>query len=432
MARERRYFVIESEFDPAPGRYAAGPHDWFEIRAGGAPRTKSLGSGRAAFPRDSGRLTTRVETMTEAQAADVGRDGRVRVVGEPMPMALIDGRPSSTEGSTPENGGGSWGIDACGASATGTDGTGVKPAVIDSGIDLAHPAFASVTDRIEVRDFTGSASEGHDVMGHGTHCAGTMFGQDVDGRRIGIAREFERAFVAKVFGDDGASDTASLWDAMIWAQRSGANVISMSLGFDVPGMIERLMDWYDLPQKVAASQALVSFAKNLRAFDTQIAAMEAQAAFGGGALVFAASGNESERDVDPRHVVSASLPASAKGVIPVGAFGPLDRGYCVADFSNTDPACVAPGVGILSAEAGGTGLLALDGTSMACPHAAGVAALWWQRLQQKDGDADPARVRDALFGAMTQDGLVERRNGADYGRGRIMAPVDGEAAARAR
>ena len=61
------------------------------------------------------------------------------------------------------------------------DGSGVVPAVLDTGIDADHPAFVEVNLLIE--DFTNSGPK--DAVGHGTHCAGTIFGRDVDGFALG-------------------------------------------------------------------------------------------------------------------------------------------------------------------------------------------------------------------------------------------------------
>ena len=82
-------------------------------------------------------------------------------------------------------------------------GEGVTVAVLDTGIDSKHPAFAGV-DIVE-KDFTGTGNG--DRQGHGTHCAGTIFGRDVDGKRIGVARGVKRALIGKVLGDEGGGDS---------------------------------------------------------------------------------------------------------------------------------------------------------------------------------------------------------------------------------
>jgi hypothetical protein len=73
----------------------------------------------------------------------------------------------------------------------------------------------------------------------------------------------------------------------------------------------------------------------------------------------------------------------------------------VAPFSNIFPEVTAPGVDIISADHRGS-LRALSGTSMACPHVAGVAALWWEKLIKDRGpgqrrpDCVPGHVRFEL------------------------------------
>ena len=98
------------------------------------------------------------------------------------------------------------------------------------------------------------------------------------------------------------------------------------------------------------------------------------------------------------------------------------NGLTVADFSNTNPVVSASGVNILSAKVGG-GLHALNGTSMACPHVAGVAALWWQSVSGAgiplSADAVVARLR----AASVTDVFVPGVDIADRGDGLVKAPV---------
>ncbi len=124
-------------------------------------------------------------------------------------------------------------------------------AELDTGIDATHPAFAGV--ELVQQDFTGEGDG--DGNGHGTHCAGTVFGRDVDGQRIGVARGVSKALIGKVLGADGGGDSDMIFRAIQWAVGSGANVISMSLGFDFPGLVaDRVKAGW--PPDLATSRAL--------------------------------------------------------------------------------------------------------------------------------------------------------------------------------
>ena len=373
---------------------------------------RSFGSTR--FERIPPEPLVELHDMSEGDLRDARRDPSVLAMARPMPLRLIEPLASQAM----QRGGPTWGVEAVGATRTSFDGAGVAVAVLDTGIDPRHAAFAGV--RLVMRNFTGGPDTDPDRQGHGTHCAGTILGRDVEGTRIGVAPGIDTALIGKVLGDDGSGSSEMLFDGMQWARREGARVISMSLGFDLPGAVADLIaqGW---PDKLAASAALESYRENLRIFDSIMAMFDAQAALDGGLIVVAAAGNESERRIDPRFEISASLPAAADDVISVGAAGPGAAGLTIAEFSNTNPILSGPGVDVISARLGG-GLIALRGTSMACPHVAGCAALWWQALSARPvpltADAVTARLRASADAGVFADGV----DIADRGEGLVQAP----------
>jgi subtilisin family serine protease len=310
-----------------------------------------------------------------------------------------------------------WGIAAVKADASSCTGDGVVVAVLDTGIDKTHPAFNGVD--VTEQDFSGSGNGDH--QGHGSHCAGTIFGRDVGGKRIGIARGVKRALIGKVLTDNGSGDSDMIFRGIQWAVEQGAHVVSMSLGFDFPGMVKSLTDsgW---PADLATSNALETYRANLRMFDSLMQMTRAMAAFKPGTVIVAAAGNESKTNVKPEYKIAASLPAAAEGVVSVGALQQANGKYGIAFFSNTFPQVAAPGVDILSVKVGG-GLRTLSGTSMACPHVAGVAALWWESLR-RSGVVNPTAqlVLAKLLATARTDALAPGVAIADRGTGLVTAP----------
>ena len=105
-------------------------------------------------------------------------------------------------------------------------GHGVTVAVLDTGIDATHEAFKGI--KLVQKDFT--REEKGDQHGHGTHVAGTIFGQTSQGLRFGVAPGVRRALIGKVLGAKGGGTTEGIIAAIQWAVKEKAHVINMSLG----------------------------------------------------------------------------------------------------------------------------------------------------------------------------------------------------------
>ena len=390
----RRYAIFRNL---AAGLQTAGPFD-----------TLGPSMAGAAVPEPQ----VEVHGLESNEVVDVAKDPRVQSVAPIMPTAFI--KPLEAGVGAADD---AWGIAAVKADASSCTGDGVVVAILDTGIDKTHAAFNGVN--ISEQDFSGSGNGDH--QGHGSHCAGTIFGRDVGGKRIGIARGVKRALIGKVLSDNGRGDFDMIFRGIQWAIEQGAQVVSMSLGFDFPGMVKRLTDsgW---PADLATSNALEAYRANLRMFDSLMQMIKAMAAFKPGTVIVAAAGNESRTNVNPDYKIAASLPAAAEGVISVGALQQANGKYGIAFFSNTFPQVAAPGVDILSVKARG-GLLTLSGTSMACPHVAGVAALWWEALR-KSGFVDPTAqlVLAKLLATARTDPLAPGVAMADRGAGLVTAP----------
>jgi subtilisin family serine protease len=353
-----------------------------------------------------------VESLSPADAADARRKPGT-VIAEPLPTQLIQ-PVAKAEAEAAPGPGAAWGIETVGATTSPSTGAGVKVAVLDTGIDAGHPAFQGVT--ITQQDFTGEGDGDDD--GHGTHCAGTIAGRDVGGFRFGVAPGVDELLIGKVLGVNGGS-TDAVAQGMQWALQSGANVLSMSLGIDFPGLVARLTA-QGLPVQPATSRALEAYRDNLELFGTLARLIRANAALGRSAVVVAATGNESKREAAVPYTIAVSPPAASEGFISVAALMQANGngGLKVARFSNTRPSLAAPGVDIVSARAGG-GFASMSGTSMATPHVAGVAALWAEHLMNGSGTLNPAELSARLVGTSRRvDALSEE----DGGAGLVRAP----------
>lgn len=371
------------------------------------------GTATGATARDEGGVSLTVAAAPRSTLRNIAAAPDTLAVAPVMPMRLIEPVARAAPGAAADAD--AWGLAAVGADTSPFDGDGVIVAVIDTGIDADHPAFAGV--ELVQRDFTGEGNG--DLNGHGTHCAGTIFGRPVQGKKIGVAPGVKKALIGKALNRNGSGTSDQLAKALLWAVEEGAHVISVSIGMDFGRQVEFLVE-QGLPIPIATSRALENYRANTRLFDSLAALVKSQGLGAQPCIIVAAAGNESERDRGPEFEVAVSPPAVAEGIVSVGALGQDGAKFTVADFSNTGPNVSGPGVNIVSAAPGG-GLASMTGTSMATPHVAGVAAAWAQKLQ-KSGGLSVFQLIARLGGTATDADLVEGSDAADFGAGLVQCP----------
>ncbi|MEL4181546.1 S8 family peptidase [Roseateles sp. PN1] len=255
-------------------------------------------------------------------------------------------------------------------------GDGVNAYVLDTGIN-PHNEFGArlVAGFSAINDGRGTG----DCNGHGTHVAGT-----VGGATLGVAPG-ARLVPVRVMDCGGSSTGSSVLAGLDWVAANGKRpgVVNMSLG----GGASTTLD--------AAVQRLVT----------------------AGFSVVAAAGNS---NVD----ACTQSPARAAGLITVAA---SDKADVKASFSNWGQ-CVAiwaPGTAISSAgHASTSAVVAMNGTSMAAPHAAGAVAL----LLQASPQMAPAQVRaqllaQASLNAITGASASTTRSLLFAGQGAAVTPT---------
>ena len=379
---------------------------------------KTLGSTRGG-PVETDEIHVATETLNASDLADLQKEGNFIGAARPLPIRPIKpsegGDPAVDE--TPEDG--TWGLEAVGALSSHRTGAGVTVAVLDSGINSKHEAFRG--KNIVQRDFTGDGDG--DSRGHGTHCAGTIFGGLVGGKRIGVAPGIKRALVGKVWSAPGKGSTIEVLEGLLWAARQGADVISISLELDLPEYVSANHRQYKIPIEHATSLALEVYRENLRLFDRVGSLIKSHDPMSSGCLLIAAAGNQSRR---PDYEIGVDLPAAAEGILSVGALGRAQGSsneLTVYRTSNSGPDLAAPGVGIASAcHDDDRGLRLKNGTSMAAPHVAGVAALWIEEIRERNPNFRINQIEANLLARTRADVLAEGTEPANYGAGLVQAP----------
>lgn len=248
-------------------------------------------------------------------------------------------------------------------------------AILDTGFYYDHPDKPN--HNAHGRDYVDNDWDPEDENGHGTHCAGIAAAAINNYRGIaGISNSY--ILTVRVLDENGYGFIWDIAKAIIWAcdnDMVNADIISMSLGA------------YLGPIRESVFKSACDYAYYFR--DT---------------LVVAASGND-ESD-SPGH------PACYGSVIAVGA---VDKNSKRAYFSNCGVELVAPGVDILSLKRGG-GYIKYSGTSMACPHVAGVAGLVYAKLKAEGKNPASWDVREIL-----QKTAIDIGSEYEYGYGLVNA-----------
>lgn len=304
-----------------------------------------------------------------------------------------------------------WGVHAIGALAAwgafGSRGAGTRIAVLDTGVDGAHPDLSGkVSDWAEF-DFNGQQVPGstpHDTDRHGTHVSGTIAGGNASGQFIGIAPDAQIAGAIVLTGGSGSD--AQVLAGIDWAFELGVDAINMSLGGLTLGP--------DVPSTY--TEAILTC---LRA----------------GIPVVTAIGNEGSQ--------TSGSPGNDLFAFAVGATDPLDQaaGFSggrtqVIQESNflppdllplpySKPEISAPGVAVRSSVPGG-GWVAFNGTSMATPHVAGAIALLLgaTNIRGNLSGADRAfQIQDLLIGAVEELGESGQDHRFGFGRLDVLRAI---------
>ncbi len=306
----------------------------FSARVSEAGATRIASAPSVAYYEPNGIVWASYRGVSEAVTGALGRG--------PGPGSVTDTEPPAEV--LP------WGIARIGGPR---DGTGRHAWVIDSGIDLDHPDLNVGTGA----DLVDGDASPDDEFGHGTHVAGTIGAIDNDIDVVGAAANSTvhpvRVLDRRGFG---TTDWVVAGIDYVAANALPGDVANMSLG--------------GLGHQDSIHDAVLNAAEL-------------------GIRFSIAAGNESDdaNNYEPAHVEHAN-------VYTISAIDDQDVFASFSNYGNPPVDFAAPGVDILSTEAGGT-VTVKSGTSMAAPHVAGILLL---QAPATDGYAigDPDGMPDPI------------------------------------
>jgi len=262
-----------------------------------------------------------------------------------------------------------WGLNRIGADQRDKSGSSATIFVLDTGVRTSHSDFggraaagADVSSGSLV-PCNGNANCASDRQGHGTHCAGTA-----GGTRYGVAPGAQVRSV-KVLSDQGSGSWSWSYEALDWLATGSVRpaIASMSLGGG--GVISGMRD-------------------------------AVNAAVNAGVTVVVAAGNDNSD-------ACGFSPAYVPNAITVGSTTSTDSRSSFSNYGS----CVdiwAPGSAIVSAShTSDSGTTSLSGTSMACPHVSGGAAL----ILGADNSKSPQKVISDLLNDSVRNAISGLRSG---------------------
>ena len=315
---------------------------------------------------------------------------------------------------------------------TGYTGEGVTMAIIDTGIDGNHTALDDLDDDNTTNDpkivafydainnpgaTNGTEIFPYDDNGHGTHCAGITAGTGAPNyQHVGVAPHANLVGV-KVLDGGGSGSFAAVMAGMEWTveKRHEFNIRAASMSL---GALTGAIEWTSSEEESVNRMAN----EMMRA----------------GVTLFIAAGNSGG-------TATIGTPGSAEDVITVGS---LDKNTAIAIYSSqgpTEEGRVKPNIAFVGSSVNapdantGDGYVALSGTSMATPGAAGVAVL----MYQANPDLSPFDVRNIMQETSTyrqchymlanepcaEDLIPKNRQNNVYGHGHVNAQPAVEEAA---
>merc|ERR1712176_156183 len=262
-----------------------------------------------------------------------------------------------------------WGLNRIGADQRDKTGSSATIFVLDTGVRTSHNDFggraaagADVSSGSLV-PCNGNTNCASDRQGHGTHCAGTA-----GGTRYGVAPGAQVRSV-KVLSDQGSGSWSWSYEALDWLATSSVRpaIASMSLGGG--GVISGMRD-------------------------------AVNAAVNAGVTVVVAAGNDNSD-------ACGFSPAYVPNAITVGSTTSTDSRSSFSNYGS----CVdiwAPGSSIVSAShTSDSGTTSLSGTSMACPHVSGAAAL----ILGADNSKSPQKVISDVLNDSVRNAISDLKFG---------------------